>query len=81
MTFLRPHKVTTRRFVITGLAALLGVFALAACASLEPKKTPLKFFVQIDQPGRARQSLSHCAAHLRVETIQSIQSDGVFRPA
>lgn len=49
MTFLRPHRVTTRRLVVTGLAALLGVFTLAACASLEPKKTPVKFFVQADQ--------------------------------
>jgi type VI secretion system protein VasD len=40
---LRPAP--TRRHVLIGLASL----ALADCASMEPKKTPMKFFVEADQ--------------------------------
>ena len=45
MISLGPRPLPTRRLMLIGSAS----FALAGCASLEPKKTPIKFFVQADQ--------------------------------
>ena len=42
---IRPRPLLARRTVLVGLPAL----CMAACASAEPKKTPLRFVVQADQ--------------------------------